>query len=534
MIEYRHPSSGVPITNIKLVTPSSSAIQRTKTRQQRMGCEYVSVFISFSYVNREDEQRAIEQRGRSTQFDGLDISDYNSERHAWVMCPVVRDGYCCLRSGRIRDAGIIHHDCSLLTQRSVLSIMRHPDPTRHSSESTQPSFRTQLEELLMEFIAGTPISFRLIASPQFRSLLSGIITIAREYPSVSPQTLLPSLTVHAVPNMLKERASKMFSALLRKFTDSYVSIHIDSAVITHASYLAITLRRCEDQSPIVPIQLLAAPSDRSGYAKALYQIICFLRIHNIFVVSICCDGALAQVSGIQDVRQVLYAEQLPEAERSPIIPLHIPCFNHRINLALHHATSSPALSRTVEALQTFASQSGTKKYRDILQKTCPSFVQTRWFSLWNIASFIRLNRMKILQGSLLPHQTIEDLLKAEILFTPFTELTLFFETDKVQLSSVYPAILRALTQFSFIAANSYFSTGEWLHATIECMVQLYNYCLSGTIGYLIAVAFWLHPYGRYLYQTNRIVSCYRLDQTLSESFSLQFVCSCFPFNHTRF
>ena len=174
-------------------------------------------------------------------------------------------------------------------------------------------------------------------------------------------------------------------------------------------------------------------------------------------------------------------------------------------------------------LQSFAADSGTRPYREVLKKACPSFVRTRWFSLWNIASFIRLNRSTITQSSLLSPADILDVLKTEILLTPFTELTLFFETDQVQLSQVYPAVLRALTQFSTIAGDSSFSTGEWLHATIECMIQLYNYCLSGTIGYLIAVAFWLTPYGRYLYQTNRMASCYRIDQTLSTSFSIQFV-----------
>ena len=490
-------------------------------KRQNRGKEFVSVFISFSYVSRDDERyETIKQK----DMNDADVSSSSGERHCFVMCPVVRNGQCCARTGRIRDAGIIHHNCDFLQQQSVLSLMRPPGPRPQQSSATpEPTFRVQLEELLISFIAGTPISFRLIASSQFRSLLHGIIRVSRQYPSEPPENLLPSLSVHSVPNMLNVRAGNLFQTLLQKFNTSYVSIHIDSAVITHSSYLAVTLRRCEPQSPILPIQLLAAPSDRTGYSRTLYKVISFLRTHNIFVVSICCDGALAQISGIQDVRKALYSEQLPPDRRSPIIPLHVPCFNHRINLALRHATCSPALSRTVEALQSFASQSGTKHYRDILQKACPSFIPTRWFSLWNIASYIRLNRMKILHGSLLPHQIIEDIVKAEILFTPFTELTLFFESDKVQLSQVYPAILRALTQFSDIAANRSFSTGEWLHATIECMVQIYNYCLSGTIGYLIAVAFWLHPYGRYLFQTNRILSCYRTDQTLFDSFDLQFV-----------
>ena len=513
--------SGVPITNIKLVTPSSRTVTRTITKRQKRGHEFVSLFISFSYLSGDDEQK---EDNDENDFNSANFSPSATERHPFVMCPVVRNGSCCLRTGRIRDSGIIHHDCPLLTQPSVLSMMRYQASQPQQSSSTpEATYRLKLEELLISFIAGTPISFRLIASQQFRSLLHGIITVSREYPSVTPETLLPSLSVHAVPNMLKLRASMMFQKLLKAFNNSYVSIHIDSAVITHSSYLAITLRRCEAQSPIVPIQLLSAPSDRAGYSQTLLKVIRFLRIHNIFVVSICCDGALAQLSGIQDCRKTLYTETLPIDKRSPIIPIHIPCFNHRINLALRHATCCPALSRTVEALQSFASQSGSKQYRDVLQKSCPSFIPTRWFSLWNIASFIRLNRMKILHASLLPHQIIEDIIKAEILFTPLTELTLFFETDKVQLSQVYPAILRSFTQYSIITRNSHFSTGEWLHATLECMIQLFNYCLSGTIGYLIAVAFWLHPYGRYLRQTNRFLSCYRIDKTLFESCSLQFV-----------
>ena len=223
---------------------------------------------------------------------------------------------------------------------------------------------------------------------------------------------------------------------------------------------------------------LSFHSDRICYADKLFKVINFLRHRNIFVVSICWDGALAQVSGIQDLRKRISAEQVPPSKRFPIIPLHIPCFNHGINLALRHATSIPVLSNIIELLQSFAAESGTKAYRDVLIKNCPSFLATRWFSLWNIASFIRLNRVSITRGSLLTSQTILDILKTEILLTPFTELTLFFETDQVQLSQTYPAILRALTQFSAIAANTYFSTGDWLYATIECMIQLYNYCLS--------------------------------------------------------
>ena len=323
--------------------------------------------------------------------------------------------------------------------------------------------------------------------------------------------------------MLKARARELYTQLLYSLKDSYVTINIDSAIIGHTSYLAVTIRQIQLQSAVYFIQLLNSPSDKRGYTLQICSIIEFLRRHNIFVISLCCDGASAQVSSISDVRKHLNNPAIPNYQRSPILPLHIPCFNHRVNLALQRATRSPVLSKVVSELQKFASLASTKAYRTTLGKAGPSFVSTRWFSLWNIASFIRLHRDKIIQANLLPTETLLEILKAEVLLTPFTELTLFFESDKVQLSSVYPAVMRTFTEYSYIANNPYFNTGEWLHATVHCMVELYNYCFTGTIGPLICVAFWLQPYGRLLYYQKRIRSGYRIDTSLFESFSRQFV-----------
>ena len=484
------------------------------------------MFVSFSYVSRADEPR-VQERGKGSLPSTLQedmIVDAKGERHSFVVCPVVRDGHYCLHPGRIRDASIVHHDCPLLTQHTITSLMKaRPAQQRAIPPTQKVDYHEQIRNLLVSFIAGTPISFRLVSSTQFKELLFHIIEIAQSHVSVPADRLLPSLSVHTIPFMLKARASELYTVLLSSFKDTYVTIHIDSAVIGHTSYLAVTIRQVQSKSPIYFIQLLNSPSGKHGYTLQICSIIEFLKRHNIFVVSICCDGASAQVSSITDVRKSLNTPNIPNFQRSPVLPLHIPCFNHRINLALQHATRSPVLARVVSELQNFASLASTKAYKTILGKTCPGFVSTRWFSLWNIASFIRLHRDKILQGNLLPLPILMDILKAEVLLTPFTELTLFFESDKVQLSSVYPAVLRALAEYAYIANTTSFNAGDWLHATMDCMVELYNYCFTGTIGPLICVAFWLQPYGRILYYQNRMRSGYRLDTPLFESFSHQFV-----------
>ena len=489
------------------------------------------MFVSFFYVYRIDEEKELQRLKRSThrrqenpatQAD-MRINDSRTERHAWVICPVVRDGHCCPRTGKIRDSGIIHHGCPLLSQPTIPSLIKDRQPRSEPLPHQEDDYGEKIRDLLVSFIAGTPISFRLVASPQFKQLLLGVVQIAQSHISVSAEKLLPTLNVYSIPSMLKERASELYQLLLSSLNQSYVSINIDSATIGHTNYLAVTLRQVESQSPVHLIQLLNTPSGKQGYAEQLCSIIEFLRTHNIFVTSICCDGAIAQVSSISAVRQYLNNPSIPAFQRSPILPLHIPCFNHRINLALQYAARTPALAEAVSELQRFASAALTKPYRKILGKTCPSFVSTRWFSLWNIASFIRLHRDQIINNSLLSREILLEILKAEVLLTPFTELTLFFESDKVQLSSVYPAVLRALTQYSYIANNTWFHTGGWLHSTIDCMVELYNYCFTGTIRPLICVAFWLQPFGRLLYYQKRFRSGYRIDSSLFDSFSSEFV-----------
>ena len=56
------------------------------TRGQTRGYEYVSIFVSFSYVTREDERKELEKRRRSyrcseesteeVEFDELNLSVY--------------------------------------------------------------------------------------------------------------------------------------------------------------------------------------------------------------------------------------------------------------------------------------------------------------------------------------------------------------------------------------------------------------------------------------------------------------------------
>ena len=79
-------SSYYTLRRVKLVTSRASVIKTTMTRGQTRGYESVSIFVSFSYVTREDERKELEKRRRSyrrseestedVEFDELNLSVY--------------------------------------------------------------------------------------------------------------------------------------------------------------------------------------------------------------------------------------------------------------------------------------------------------------------------------------------------------------------------------------------------------------------------------------------------------------------------
>ena len=496
-----------------MVTPSESQANRTKTKKQKEGKKYISCFVSYTYY--KDSADPVSQ-----------------ERHSEVICPVVRGVDSCTRVGKLRDGGIIHHDCPLLSQPKITTFpIFHPNTRQESLRQLQSSRKSllyKLMELLITFFAGNPVSFRLLASPNFRNLLLGICQLGRERADLPPEVIIPRLSVHSIPRMLKLRAIDVFNSLLDDLKGSFVSLMMDAATIAHKSYLAITICKTEPNSPLLFFQLINAPSTKEDYTAVVLKTVRFLQSKEIDVASICSDGASAQITGIGQARQTLLSIKDPLEQRPSLIPIHVPCLNHRVNLALIHTiTNCPTLTRITDILKSFTHEAVKKANYTLLDKTCPSFIPTRWFSLWNIATYIRLKRNVIISSNLLPPQIVQEILMLEVLLTPFTELTLFFETENVRFAQVFPALLRAFNEFLLIIQHPAFNKGEWLRIIVEAMRNLFNYCLSGTLGYLAALAFSLVPEGRFLKLHNMLLSGYRLDSNLSDSFRYQFVLSSF-------
>ena len=144
------------------------------------------------------------------------------------------------------------------------------------------------------------------------------------------------------------------------------------------------------------------------------------------------------------------------------VSIHIPCFNHRVNLVLVHSMQkSQYLTRIIALLRQFSTAAASADYQKLLQKHCPVSIQTRWLSLSCICSYIRMKCNVILDNNYLIACAFMSILRFELLLTPLFELHLFRETEHTKLYEVFPAIMRTLLQYETIMKVKTLWSPDW-------------------------------------------------------------------------
>ena len=142
----------------------------------------------------------------------------------------------------------------------------------------------------------------------------------------------------------------------------------------------------------------------------------------------------------------------------------------------------------------FATDARKRQNRNELRAQCPSFVETRWYVLYDILSFA-LNRFEKYQSLLLLDHTDKlDFYSFKILLYPLVQLHLVFESDDCRLRHVFPAVLYATNLYLAMVLKHVF-TGPWLAALSTITDCLYNRFLTGSIAEVIAAAYALTPEG---------------------------------------
>ena len=449
--------------------------------------------------------------------------------HRIAMCPVIKDGQPCGFYGFARNAAMDHHHCPLLmgqprlhptvvsqSEAVALTVANHSGPVPEEVQAIRKSLLIHL----LNCISGTSASYSLISSQGFTTFCRELIQQARAYPHLSPSQIAPQYTIHAISSGLVAYSQQLFHTLLDTLHSSSVCLIIDSSKIIHRHFLAIGLCPYTRSSGPLYFQLCPSPKSLSDYCDLYKELYKFLKQYDIEIGSICTDGLPAQISAVKEFRKWL----LKERNQNPtLIPIHIPCFNHRVNLVTQSLLKGESeLRDTVDTIQGFASQSHNNDFKQKLRHVCPSFIPTRWLTAHMIASFIRLHRDDIAKARLLPSSKLIQILKLEIILTPLMELQIYFEDENTRLCDAFPAILRALQQYQLLLSIKTIAD-ECSQSILKCMIMLFNGTLSGYIGKLLLLSWALTPLGRILFSQNNLLSAYSVSLSLSEAKQLEYV-----------
>ena len=382
-VAYYHPVNRRLISNLSLEDISSHPT--VKRLRRRESPALVSLFIKFKYIPEEDPE---------------EIQTTESDRHKCYLRPVCRDGQSCGKTGYLRYSTIAEHICPLLEHCPVTAfpktIVRQTSVTTDIVPTTKPrriipGVKSIVQNAVLDLLSATSISFSLVCSQQFRRFMQTLVSLGQSHSVYNPETLIPYLDYHSFPQLILKKLESNVRSLLSSLRNKTVALMCDAGTVNHHHYFTITITEFKQNSHILFLKIVSGPWTAEDYTITLLKVMKQLFRFNIVIGTIITDGLAAQSAGIQMVRSTIATKQDVELEGIPFIPLHLPCYNHRVNLALTDIFEQNTMLEGIrQVLLTFSTESDKARYQSLLKKHCPSFIKTRWLSLWFIASFVRL------------------------------------------------------------------------------------------------------------------------------------------------
>ena len=469
---------------------------------------YGKLWIAFKYLPQVSEKKNGEEEQEDKEKTEQSEVKKSTDQRRICICPIQAGDKPCGFERLSNNTSLANHECPLLNCKQLTTVYEpaHDDynpftllPPKPLSSLTP--LQTTSTALLTYALAGTPISHKLVSSNSFKHFMYGLIHLGQLFPEMDPTEILPAINRKKLPTLFQIHATSSLLTYLQQFRYRYVSLLFDAGDLHGTHIMAVCIAPLEMNKPPRFFQITYGPWTKNDYILFLNQLLSILDENKIKVISICTDGLPVQVSAIEACRNRLLSGGHVGTFIPALIPFHVPCLNHRINNVIKDVFEKhPLLQTIINKMRTFANNARTEPYKRRLHTKCPKFIQTRWFYLINIASYIRMNRQTILAQQWLSRTDIVDIIKIELLLIPMIDLQHFFEWQTVKLSHAYPAVIRTLFLLLYLANSPPFSSGKWLHIIVHLTTAVYNRILTGYLGDLLELSFSLSPCGRQFFR----------------------------------
>ena len=461
--------------------------------------------------------------------------DHNESRFTYL-CLVKKTGESCLAWGRKGD--MITHDCLRKAeaekrgQQTLDNFLQQAQADRRIAVTERKGTKEILRDNVAIFAITEGIPFSTIGRRPFYDLLKSFYDAGRNNPQVPFSMRAPALNRHATSENVTSLGEKTKDSAKLQLDRKFVSIFFDATTIHKRHFIAVgMLFHEEGAKPMYHSlhEIDRKPNEKFSYEDFFQEILKDLKQTNTICVSVCTDGLPAQVFGIHNHVKKLRTnpDAFSEHEFVDILPIYIPCMNHRVNLTLLKVSQEgDPLGDEVQLLQKISTQTNGAQPQAFLHKSCPSMIKTRWLSVSMICSFVRMKRVELLtlpdNVAVLDMNQFFAVLRLDIMTRPLVELHLFFENEKTKLHQVFPALLRAFAQYKLLLEYQHFQDPVSQHQLKSLLEMLITETFDERLSTLLPLAYAVTPSGRIQIQNGWFPSCYRLDMPLEHSYKLQF------------
>ena len=353
--------------------------------------------------------------------------------HIFYVCPIMINQVPCSKVMRNDYPAVRFHPCRL-KKKTLLHFQHRTIP--HSLSAVEQHIMQESQELqkqrclagaadpddellnaVVDVVGKCNISFNSFTSPEFRHFLEVIVSRVMPSTSTLPTSLFSSLHYRNLVNIILLVAKRRQCEMITQLNNASVTLMMDGGTIGNEKVTALTLLNHQQKGPAFFWRFEQHCASETDYKQLAEQLIKELHDQHIFVVSVCTDGLPIQRSAMM---------KLSASSGIMTCPFHIYCANHLVNLVIEHSCQSNSLlQETVKQLNTLSTTTRIYSIRSLIGQRCPAWVETRWYTLQNVISFVLRNEVPLLQNGLFQPEDLLTIQRFNILFSPLFDLHAF-------------------------------------------------------------------------------------------------------------
>jgi hypothetical protein len=277
-----------------------------------------------------------------------------------------------------------------------------------------------------------------------REVAAITMRLCRSSPNFDAQSI-PPIKPTKLTRRIREIGVDTFDRMMSDFPTRihYANLVTDAGTVLGFNAFHALLINPNYPDVVIPLDTYENLNFNSeNYELAFRELIRQWGRYHVEPVSIICDNCPAQVNGV--------AQALAFYEELTI--LHNPCLNHIVNLVFTHAMQNPLVEARINLVGDVIRDARSPVGLEILQRTCPTPVQTRWVYAVDVLRFLLEQRNGVnTVRHLLGHEPIPDqFVTLYWIMFPLKLFSLNMETRIRRLFQVLPIAQETLREFHMV------------------------------------------------------------------------------------